>query len=715
MSSRGTLRPTTTLAATLLGIAFVLLSFPGGADAAGNLWPGFFVVGPSHPLHSEAAQARPLLNHPIVVWVDPQSPVSRAGLRAGDYILGTVSREVNSADQLESILAAAPQPLKVQNANGLRVVGCQPAPVTAPVQAFFSLRDLVGQPSSAARLAQTRGLLAQYGNYPLVSFFGAVVLAKGKDREAARQALTRAAEHAPDTVLARMCERRLRLEAGATARTDAGSGSAQAGSGSASGSGPGSGSTAASGSAADADPALAAVAVAAGSGAGSGSGSGSENPDDQKIPLPMEVKAFKALPLAKRIEILRQLHEQHPRNQAIPRQLARHLVEDADLKRAQKAQVEDLERILGEARDLSPEEPLVFELWGIVLLDARRPDAAAPMLEKAAELKPGEPSIRHNLIIALFGCSRFDDAVTHAEALVRMMPDDFFGHFFLGRCKFELQDFDAAVDSLEQAVKLAKNDNDRNAADRFLQQAKERLAKAGGKSSTDENQRFIVRYAGNSQQDIGEVTMDVLEAAYDQVTDDLRLKPDVKIQVIFFFTDDFYSVNQAQQWVGAFASGINIMAPLKAGYANPENVRETLAHEFTHVIINLRTNRNCPSWVHEGLATYEGFKAAYGDGGTLRSDYQRLFEKIQGNDQPLPRIHQINLNTSVSDDGTIGLQYLTANLVMRHIINKHGWQAVDELLTSLGKGAHIDNAIEEATGRDMGTLQKEFDNWVKTL
>ncbi len=375
----------------------------------------------------------------------------------------------------------------------------------------------------------------------------------------------------------------------------------------------------------------------------------------------------------------------------------------------------DVEACFMEAADVMPDSFDVQYQWGQALFARGNFEAAVPKLEAAVAQRPEHLDTIMKLGISQLKMMKYEEAQALFERAQKQIPKDYLLLYFLGRCAYELKDYDKAVEYWEEALKHIPNQEEGAALRTMIGKAREQSASIAG-TTTDENQRFVIHYAGSSQMDIGDVTMEVLEDVYDQVTSDLMYKPDIKINVIFFLTEEFYEINNSGRWVGALAQGEKILVPLQQGYSDLQSVKGILAHEFTHVIVNMRTNNRCPTWVNEGLAVYEEFKFANGDPTVLRPDYERLFQsKIIGEKHFIP-LKEINLNPAQQTYGyQIGLGYLQSYLAMRFLIERWGWQAVDALLNSIGKGDWLDDSLNEAAGMEFSEFQKELNDWMLGL
>lgn len=413
------------------------------------------------------------------------------------------------------------------------------------------------------------------------------------------------------------------------------------------------------------------------------------------------------------IEAQRRQYAQNPKNADTRSLLTALLLRKARLLKGRP--YPEIETCFMEAADVSPDSFDVSYLWGESLFSHGNFEAAIPKLDTALAMKPEHLDCLMKLAISQMKIMKYDEAQQLFERAQKQIPQDYLLLYFLGRCSYELKDFDRAVELWEEALKYAPSKDENSALRVLIGKAQEQAASISG-TTTDENQRFVIHYAGSSQKDIGDLTMEVLEDVYDQVTSDLMYKPDIKINVIFFLTEEFYEINNSGRWVGALARGEKILVPLQQGYSDLQSIKGILAHEFTHVIVNLRTNNRCPTWINEGLAVYEEFKFANGDPANLRQDYEKLFQTKIINEKHFIPLKDINLNPSQQTYGyQIGLGYLQSYLGVRFLIERWGLQAVDELLASLGKGEWIDEALTEAAGMDYSEFQKELNDWMLGL
>jgi tetratricopeptide (TPR) repeat protein len=307
---------------------------------------------------------------------------------------------------------------------------------------------------------------------------------------------------------------------------------------------------------------------------------------------------------------------------------------------------------------------------------------------------------------------QYDKALRHFEKALKFNPDSFFLLFSAGRCSFELKEYEEAVQYWEKALEVVKSEKDRMAIESAIKSAKEMLASTDG-SSRDENQRFVIHFAGESQNDLGDLAFDTLDDIYFDVTELLQFYPEVQINLVFFLTEEYYKINK--KWSAGAARGIQIMIPLKSGYKSEDYIRGLLAHEFTHTIIHLKTNNRCPLWLNEGLAQYSEFQAAYGDAEELRYDYVPIMETEFIENQNFVKLKNVPSMMRGSSRRNISKAYIASYLAVRCLADFYGEYVFDEILTELGKGKTIDDALLNSIGRDMSDFQIEYEDWLRNL
>jgi len=370
------------------------------------------------------------------------------------------------------------------------------------------------------------------------------------------------------------------------------------------------------------------------------------------------------------------------------------------------------EECILEAADLLPGNFYVESAWGDLLYFKGDYEKAMERFENALYARTDDQQVLGKAAITAMQLMHYDKAIGLFEKIRSAKPDSFFVVFSIGRCHFELKHYEEAVEFWEKSLQLTKDEREIEAVKQALNQAREMLASTES-SSREEDQRFVIHFAGESQQDLGDITFEMLEEIFFQVTDALNFSPDVKINVVFFLTEDYYKVSK--EWSAASARGIQIMVPLKSGYKSADYVKGLLAHEFTHTIIHLKTNNRCPLWLNEGLAQYQEFTAAYGSPDIIRPDYNSIMQTEFIDRQNFVKLNQVPMLMGGSSRSDISRAYIASYLATRCMADFYGEQSFDTVLSALGSGKSIDEAMTEATGKNMAEFQQEYEDWLRNL
>ena len=370
------------------------------------------------------------------------------------------------------------------------------------------------------------------------------------------------------------------------------------------------------------------------------------------------------------------------------------------------------EDLILETADLVPGNFFIEAAWGDLLYFKGDYEKALEHYENALYKNPEDMQTIGKLGLTSMQLMNYEKAVDYLDKALSANPNSFFLLFYMGKCQFELRQLDEAIGYWEKALNATNDENQKTAINDAINQAREMLASTDD-STRDEDQRFVIHFAGESQQDLGDLTFELLEEIFYQVTDSLNYHPDVKINVIFFLTEDYYKVGR--DWSAGSAQGIKIMIPLKSGYKSPDYIRGLLAHEFTHTIVHLRTNNRCPLWLNEGIAQYQEFAAANGSPEEMRSDYQGVMQREFIDNENQIKLNQVPALMNGSSREDVTRAYVASYLAVRCMADLYGEQSFDTILSALGRGKTIDEAMVETTGNSMSDFQSEYEGWLRNL
>lgn len=256
-------------------------------------------------------------------------------------------------------------------------------------------------------------------------------------------------------------------------------------------------------------------------------------------------------------------------------------------------------------------------------------------------------------------------------------------HEILGDLRDREERVGDALDAWRRSFELEPSDRVR---EKILKAERERRAGDGFDFGT--TQHFTVRYDADVDVDLAAEVMDELESRYTELTDRFNHSPGQPITVQLYPTRSFREVTQAPEWVGGLYDG-KIRVPLGGLSRLDPRARRVLAHELTHAIVHSKTRRNCPRWLHEGLAQIV-------EGRTLGdADLREIRERL-GSGDPL--------------DGAIS--YPVALGLTQHLQARQGFRGLVYLLDVLAEGATIDEALRSVYGQTQGEVVA---SWAREL
>jgi len=130
----------------------------------------------------------------------------------------------------------------------------------------------------------------------------------------------------------------------------------------------------------------------------------------------------------------------------------------------------------------------------------------------------------------------------------------------------------------------------------------------------------------------------------------------------------------------------------------PSNWQSVLWHEFCHVVTLEKTKNRMPRWLSEGISVYEERQQSGAWGESMTPIYREML--LDDSLTPVTQLSSAFLNPPTP----IHLQfaYYQSSLVIEFLIEKHGLDAVKQILSDLGDGLIINDAM----ARNIGSLER---------
>lgn len=132
-----------------------------------------------------------------------------------------------------------------------------------------------------------------------------------------------------------------------------------------------------------------------------------------------------------------------------------------------------------------------------------------------------------------------------------------------------------------------------------------------------------------------------------------------------------------------------------------ERFAVTLRHELSHVLVGevvRRGHRRVPLWFDEGVAVWSS--------GKLPLYNPQAFELAvrAGSLPPLAELSEVFPRNPVQR----GVAYEQSESFVRHVVQRHGVQAIRQILQAAAHGTDFAAACKQATGKDVETLEREW-------
>ena len=297
---------------------------------------------------------------------------------------------------------------------------------------------------------------------------------------------------------------------------------------------------------------------------------------------------------------------------------------------------------------------------------------------------------------------RFPEAVTLVRRALELDPDNVRAHAELGMHLLRTGDEPGARQALERAFEDDPFDvitfnllGMMDSLDEFV---------------TFERGDLIVRLHPDEADILSEYVLTLAQEALDELSDryGMEVRPPILIEV--FPTHDDFAVRNLglPGMIGALGACFGNVVTMDSPRALPPgdfNWRSTLWHEIAHVITLQMSEQRLPRWLSEGISTYE----------------EKRERREWGRDQVLGFARALNagevlplreLNSGFSRPETISMSYFQASVLVEHIVDQYGEEALRTLVRSYADGVDTAEALERID-LDFDTLQASFDEAVE--
>lgn len=156
-----------------------------------------------------------------------------------------------------------------------------------------------------------------------------------------------------------------------------------------------------------------------------------------------------------------------------------------------------------------------------------------------------------------------------------------------------------------------------------------------------------------------------------------------------------------------FGPVITATSPAAQGEA-PANWQSVLWHELCHVVTLTKTNNKMPRWLSEGISVYEERQRNPAWGQQMNPVYR---EMALGEDlTPVSELSSAFLGPKSGQH--LQFAYFESSMVVEYLVEHHGLEKLLQILTDLGVGMPINDALRRVTG-SLEELDEKFAEYLR--
>jgi tetratricopeptide (TPR) repeat protein len=310
-----------------------------------------------------------------------------------------------------------------------------------------------------------------------------------------------------------------------------------------------------------------------------------------------------------------------------------------------------------------------------------------------------------------------DEAAPIAEKFLSDYPDSSFALWAAGRARFFQGNYKDAVELIDRAI--AQNASAPKDWKEF------RALAASTRDATKDllewkspKGYFLFRYSPKDEVLLPYAAM-ALDAAYENVGSDFDLYPKTVIPVEFYGSaEELAKVSTLTadeiKTSGTIAlckfNRLMVTSPraLLQGYG----WMDTVAHEYVHYLVSVKSNNTVPIWLHEGLAKYHEQRWRGTDKGWLPPSQEQILAEAlkRGHLITFEQMHPSMARLPSQDD--TALAFAEVFMAIEYIKGQVGAEGIREVMGLLKEG----KTVEEGISAVMKVPFPNFiDNWTKYM
>lgn len=232
-------------------------------------------------------------------------------------------------------------------------------------------------------------------------------------------------------------------------------------------------------------------------------------------------------------------------------------------------------------------------------------------------------------------------------------------------------------------------------------------------------EHFVIRYAHPKDRILAEYAKDVLEKSHFEIGLDLEIYPQDPIVVEIYPDMKSFTLASTLPAENVEKTGvvgickfnrIMILSPrlLPKGYS----WADTLAHEYVHYLVFLKSENKVPVWLHEGIAKYQERRWKEKDSEVMSPFYETILAKALNNNSLVP-IEKMHPSLAMLESAhEAQLAFAQSGTMVGYLADIWGQDALVNLIDTIKITNNYQTAIESVTDLEFSQF---YDSWVQDL
>ncbi|HVV87466.1 MAG TPA: tetratricopeptide repeat protein [Kofleriaceae bacterium] len=236
---------------------------------------------------------------------------------------------------------------------------------------------------------------------------------------------------------------------------------------------------------------------------------------------------------------------------------------------------------------------------------------------------------------------------------------------------------------------------------------------------------FAIYYQPGPDAVIADLAGEVLESARDAIGDDLGWKPDGKVRVeLLGKPSDLARLSTLTESEIETTGTIALSKYEKLMVVSPRATilgypwMDTLAHEYTHLVIAHVSHDTVPVWMHEGLARFEQTRwrlPASTTGAVLSATDQSLLAGALAKRRLISLDAMYPSMAKLPSQEAAALAYAEVYTLIGWLHTKVGYEGLRQILAAQRDGKSAQRAVAEATGKRWLEVERDWQAHLRSL